>query len=59
MKDSWVNSSGEECRLIAYLRDGNRQLVAFKKRDMGGPHWSHHLEDLEVLGLLMERDERL
>lgn len=59
MKDSWVNSSGEECQLIARLSDGRRQLIAFKKQDMGGPHWSYHLEDADVLQALIERDERL
>lgn len=59
MKDSWVNSSGEDCQLIARLIDGQRQLIAFKKRDMGGYQWSYHLEDADVLQALIERDEKL
>lgn len=58
MKDSWVNSGGEDCQLIARLIDGQRQLMAFKKRDMGGYHWSYHLEDVDVLQDLIERDKK-
>lgn len=53
----WTNLHGEECRHIAEIIDGEYTLIVYKKRDMGGYHWSHHVGIKGTIGIIDKRSE--